>query len=1052
MSTRQSTMLRILLIIFVFVAVKIQANSTTGITLNKSGSQTLLITDGMSRQKLPGKILQSSNSSILWQAENGVTCKITLRNNNKANEYHLEFTTTSTDVKRLNVELINKFNLSDSIVFWDGFEEHKLDAITVTAERNRLTETFPLACVYNNKKGVALGFTPDTITSELNCGLKKENDTVIIFYRTKVVVDNRRAQKLDFVNYNFIPEFGWKNAIQDYYGLYPSSFEPVSGIDERIYGIGGYYTSAHLQRKLQLHAARRTSMTWEWTYAPWCVAGNWYVDRADWKDDDLHFFRWWHGIRKDRKTTWQEFHDARVEEFEGGNKMAAMFFYILVKDIFQDIVAHYPDARSVNKEGRSGKSGLHSLPSNRDKTYGAFAYGSALSKYLENQLSLVVKNYEVSGFAFDMANLVLNNYNKAQLNYAIGRSFDEQGKIFTPDSVLPIPFAQYIHSLKRDGKQMGTYMNFALSNFVASTVFHADGVMFEGTPDSHYENILPLRLMSGKKPFTFWGHITADSNTGIKQENYSIPAVKEEIHSGIANLLLLKCLEYGATPMNWAVIYKNGTFFNKWIPLLVSLKKAGWNPVPAVKEKMAEKLWIGRFGVGINTIITISNPTRKTIDGRFTVINSYLGNEKYIFLPILPGKIEESVNDSGTHFSISIAPKEVVVLKAFELAGSDQVEISIDHNVNGNYTIQLKFDDEGSCIIKGKRDIFGDKIIGSIKSNINSTNIEITDDYFTISDIKEAQLALNLESKISLFSQEHEISNFFSINDSDVPNQLPIIVLPKNPSKQEKTIASMIDRYYPYVKASRDYNGRNWSQEPGFFDPKYVDIDKMEITSGNPQTNAKKIYVGKTSDFPELFGTLSSKEKQQLKLRQGGFIKLLNDKSLWIGGDDARKVFDAGQKYFSLLDWALDNTIHVDFKKPSRWSVNKIGSSFIDGANQKYLRIVGCPEAKNNGWIHNYYTIEREDSDKILTFNTILKCKNLKGKFQLGIREVDEKGEDVKYSLSDITEDTDWKDYSRTIKLSSKTKIIQFYFIGRNMAKESEVLIKTLDYSLSNKY
>ena len=83
------------------------------------------------------------------------------------------------------------------------------------------------------------------------------------------------------------------------------------------------------------------------------------------------------------------------------------------------------------------------------------------------------------------------------MNFATGRDFDRNGKIFTPDSVVPIPFVNYIHTLKRDGKTMGVFANFAFNRIVAHTAFAVDGAMVECSPDIACDAFKTLRNYGG---------------------------------------------------------------------------------------------------------------------------------------------------------------------------------------------------------------------------------------------------------------------------------------------------------------------------------------------------------------------------------------------------------------------------------------------------------------------------------------------------------------------------------------------------------------------------
>lgn len=892
---------------------------TTEIKLDNDGVYILKIIDGMSGKAIAGTLgKNSSTGDLQWYGENGVNCQVKTTQTANGINSSLSFSLQPGQhgVRLLNVELSTQVVLSGDIIFWDGFEEHKLSAAKSSIERNSLTETFPLSCIYDTGNGVALGITPDTVTSFLSSGAVSDGKKTAIFYRTKVVVDNRRTQPIGFTGYSFNPEFGWRNAIQDYYAAYPAYFRPAAGIDERIYGVGGNLVSAYMQQGLELHTARKSMLSWEWSYAPWVEAGNWYTEKKEWQQG-VHEFDKWYGYRKPKKVTWEEFNTATAKRMESGDRMCAMMFYVLVKDIHENIMSSYPDAKMVDKHGRLfGKSGLYSILSNKEKTFLAFAYGSELAKYLEDKIRKVVENYQVSGFAFDMANLAENNYCQSQLNYATGRSFDEKGNIYTPDSVLPIPFAEYIHTLKRDGKTMATYMNFALDKFVAFTVFHADGVMFEGPPECYISNIQALRLMSGQKPFTFWGNVTQGmSNTAIKWDYCQNPAVKKHVEDGLAQLLLFKCLEYGATPMNWAAAYQNNQFFGKWINVLIALKKAGWQPVSAVKGNNIEKLWIGRFGSGADSIITISNPTREAVNVQLKIIHSYLGNKQYFFVPSGSQELRQAVRRTETEFSASLAPKDIMVLKAVEVDGTTNAMINTS-SAGGREIIEFEKMDVKSCSIKGNRRGFADDIINSVKGSNDKAVTKIGKECFLTSGISgKTQLVLQFVPATSSLSANKEITDFFTSSDWAAAERMPVIVLAQQTSQQEKTIAAMIDRYYPYIEASMKYSGKKWTLEPGFLDPKFTDINQLRIVNSDIPEKTKKIYVGAITAFPQLAAMLSAREIDEINLKNGGFIKVLKDGILWIGGKDAGEVFCAGQKYFELLDQAKANRKSVDFHR-----------------------------------------------------------------------------------------------------------------------------------------
>lgn len=544
--------------------------------------------------------------------------------------------------------------------YFDGFEEKKRDGKTPW-ERNTIMQTFPLAAAWDDANGVALGLSPDSFVSHMRNGIRRTENGDELYFTTRVVADKQRRQELTFCKFEFKPEFGWRNAVDEYYRKYPSYFEPAPGVDQRIYGIGGYFVSTHTTRNMEIHSGRQLGLGWEWTYCPWVLAGNWFVEPGEWKTGDgyMHWSKYW----ERKPCSYEEYLAAETERFRSGDRQAAMLFYILVKDIAKELVDKFPESRHKEQNGELNRNSyLYSLPDNKNKTYHAFAYGSGLAGYLEDKLEKAADRYRISGFALDMTNFAVNEYNDAQMKFAFGRSFDEQGKIHTADSLLPIPFSNYIHSLKKDGKTMAVYMNHALEAQPALPIFYADGVMFEGNPEMQIENFRSLRLMSGKKPMTFWNAIAVDGkNNAINWTLAQQPEIRKHVTEGLAHYLLFNCLRFGVSPMNWAVAYQDGAFFRPYLDLITDLKKAGWQVVPAIKWNSGADLWCGRFGSGKETIFTISNPANHEISAAVRLVNSYLGD----FFPkaVTGQSIKPEKKDGITAFAITLQPKEIMVLR-----------------------------------------------------------------------------------------------------------------------------------------------------------------------------------------------------------------------------------------------------------------------------------------------------------------------------------------------------------------------------------------------------
>ncbi len=916
-----------------------------------------------------------------------------VKESGKVNNWKLVFQSFGSEPVRLTVKFTLPLDFKP-LRFWDGNKEYEVKKLPLT--RTDFLEAFPLAVAENGTSGKALGFAPENILSGFSRTL---TDNALVL-EARIVVDNRKIQNLVITEFDFVPEFGWRNAVEDYQNAFSAYFRPVPGVDKRIYGVGGYLSGAHKQRAFQLHSARFSKIQWEWTYAPWYESGNWYPVGDGWKTQKNEF-RNYHKIRSNAMLSRSEYDEALKKQIHYGNKSAAMFYYILVKDIHQNVAGAYPQAVKST-------SGLHSLPSNKGKTKAVFAPGTPLFDYLKKQLKQVVDNYEVSGFSFDMANSSYHFSTPSQLEYAVGRSWYDDGTIFTSDTVSPIPFADYIHTLKRDGKTMGTIFNAALSKFSPFTMFRSDAAIMEGPPHYNYSMVLPLRLIMGRKPFTFW-HFNPVVSDGIKTEFLgNDPAEKAKVDLGLKQFYLLKCYELGANPMNWETVDE---FWGTHLPVLRSLSEAGYHPVSAIKD--ADPFWIGRFGDGSSTILTISNPKDKKVTRTLKVINRYLGDGKYVFLPT-NGSLKQKTVNGETVFELTLAPKEIFVLRTIAVkgdiseftAGTDGLNITLE--ADKTFAFELpSVDFYGNRIPGGKAGVISGKADKNIKFVMHPAC-----GIFTDSGTMIQMLAGNID-----------------------------VVIEAGNTPEAQNAAEMLAMYRPHIKASMLYNGKINNRNPGFMKAELCNPE-LKITAPAKGGTGKKICIGTPADFPGF------------KIPEnctGAFLVMPDADTLWIGGNKPSEIHRAANVYFGMLDKYYSSMIKVDFKRPLGWGGDE---KFVAGDGQKYLQIIGDPTKKNNNWRYQWYPLAGVKGGDEISFTVSCKLEKLSsGKVQVGIYEFsDEKGRKaLRFLPVEVKAAPDWQSVTGKFKLSSKAKSARFYFLCRNLGKDDVFLVRSLELSIINK-
>ena len=933
--------------------------------------------------------LTGSNQKISGKNWN---CSIE-KKSGKVNSRILKFQSPVQEPCRLTVKYTLPLDFKP-LRFWDGHKEHQVEKLPL--ERTDFLEAFPLAVADNGKKGTALGFAPENILSGFSRSLTEKE----LILETRIVIDSRRVQTLVITEFDFTPEFGWCNAVEEYQNAFPSYFRPVPGVDQRIYGVGGYLSGAHKQRAFQLHSARFSGINWEWTYAPWYESGNWYPVGAGWKKEKNEF-RNYAKIRSNAMLSRKEYDSALKTQMLYGNKSAAMFYYILVKDIHQNVAKFYPQAVQ-------GNSGLHSLPSNRGKTKSAFAPGTALFDYLKEQLKQVVDNYEVSGFSFDMANSSYHFTTPSQLEYAVGRSWYDDGRIYTSDTVAPIPFADYIHTLKRNGKPMGTIFNAALSKFSPFTMFRCDAAIMEGPPQYNYSIVLPLRLIMGRKPFSFW-HFTPAVSDGIKTGFLANdPAGKARVNLGLKQFYLLKCYELGVNPMNWETI---DGFWKTHLPVLRSLSEAGYHPVSAVKN--SAPFWVGRFGEASRTLLTVSNPKKEKVTRTLKVVNRYLGKDKYAFLP-QKGQLKQKFVNGETVFTLTLAPKEVVVLRTVAVKGNvseftaSAKNLLLTLEADKPFTFELPSEDfYGRRISGGKNGIFSGRSDKSIK--------------------------LAMLPACGIFADSKAMAEMLGKNSN------PVIEAGKAPETQ--TAAEMVAMYRPHIRASMLYCGKINNREPGFMKANLCKAD-LKITVPGAGQSGRKICVGTTSDFPGFNAPENF---------AGAFLAMPDSHTLWIGGRTPAEVRRAADVYFSILDKSQVSGVKVDFKNPSGWGGNE---KFVAGNGQKYLQITGNPEKKNNNWRYQWYPVAGAKGGNEVAFKVSCKLEKLSsGKVQLGVYEFsDEKGrKSLRFLPVEVKAASSWQTIPGKVKLHKNTRMARFYFLCRNLGKSDVFQVRSLELSTITK-
>ncbi len=601
--------------------------------------------------------------------------------------YQIALKNISREQRWLEVRLLLPINSKKNWLYWDGYQERKVikdkEILAENAEpvgkRSVIKEinalfpetyrkgegfvvgkmfkefsgpntlmVFPMSCVYSKDAGLALGIEPHQYLSYYSSGIEDNN----FYYTTKVVIDSHQEEKITFILYQFLPDYGWRSSLDRYYRIYPDCFNPREGLDSRLTGIGvgGDFLRFCQTGNLWNKSSRRIGASWTWSYAPFHRTGNWYPEKRNWNKKIMA--GWMGGTEETEKKypgryqrkpllsnlSLKEFRHLVKKGYRIANKSTAVMSYIIPQLCEENLARReFPDSIWERYQGKEHRSGDPGVLANGEKALKMYAYGNKFGNYTKRMIQKILSAFKPAGIAFDNTEGVTTHFGGG-IKKSPGRSFTEKRVYVTQG----IAYAKLMESVRnyRKGKYAvasntpGTYLTCRFSDVAIIESWH------------NPVWALNLRNMMGKKPIVWWGG----------------PKEKKDVKDYI-----LFCLRTGGFPNgSWLGSSIGGKalvedpFVAKAIPIIHNLARAGWQPIPALKGD--KRLFLERFGEGSQTLFSIINPTRDNIKSVVTVDNHYLDGN-YLFREYSGKRIKQTISKKETKLYLNLSPKTAIVLK-----------------------------------------------------------------------------------------------------------------------------------------------------------------------------------------------------------------------------------------------------------------------------------------------------------------------------------------------------------------------------------------------------
>jgi len=519
---------------------------------------------------------------------------------------------------------------------------------------------FPLNAIYSKDVGIALGVSPERPLSYYAGGVQPTaSPREAFYYAVKLVIDPGKTERCTFVLFGFEPTYGYREAIETYYRVFAPIFGLRDGLDPRVlWPATGTYLGVHENianhglTTLWREHCRRYHIGWTWLYAPFQRAGDFWVD------SDTFGFEHWRRPSEASARSAGEYQRRMVEANRAARAGCAVGYYVIPQRCNVALAdATYPQSHIVRIDGRvhKGGTGVLGWPLST-----MFAMNNPFGRNCDKELQQILRHAHVDGIAFD-------NAFAHEMHVGLGMA-ESQGRAFYNGKPYVLNHLAYFHLMKQvretNARTPGGFRPTIFSNG-AYNIFSAQAtdvglIEYHPYPPAKVPGrFAALRYLLGPhKPISFKVH--GRTKPGHILDTKPVSADEIEIQMNLRLHSLLALLRWGAYPRIREAL--GSADLIDALPVLVALREAGWQPVPAVKG--GDGLWIERFGSGMDTHLVVINPTERRFSGALSL------DLDEMCIPPTPfervygdGDLDCRIDGDQTHLHITVSPVWFQVLR-----------------------------------------------------------------------------------------------------------------------------------------------------------------------------------------------------------------------------------------------------------------------------------------------------------------------------------------------------------------------------------------------------
>ena len=523
---------------------------------------------------------------------------------------------------------------------------------------------FPTQALMKENVGISVGFAPGPYRGYATGGCQPCFGSYETLYAaTKLVLSPGKKDRVPFVIYSFEPDYGHRSSVATYHRIFPEKFRlsPEANPKYKLSEMQGYIGLLHPVPGMREYVRRR-NMGWQWTYTPFLHTGRWFP-RSDQevlnpKSKLLKI------TRKGYPPTLEGYQKFFIDGTRQTRRSVAANFYVILESLNTEIArAEYPESVAGGKFRPAGES------ITGEPVTVMFAAGKKFGDRSRRDIADIINVFKANGIAFD---------NCTGHQRHVGDDAENEPGAFFIDGKVCAKLGTVYYKAMQMIKKLDVKIDGYAPSIVANNpgdwwlAWHCDAALNEYSPlsrmfdnRSYHRPEWPeaQRYLLGSKTMVYHSGVPA-----LKSAKYAPKDISaEEFQARGTREYIMHLLRFGVYPKVRG--YEKDSKPKEVLATVPIVRQfhevGGWRAESGMKAKT--RLWLERFGDGVNSFVVIINPEEKpkTADVRFD--KKIFGAHPVFAHTFGTARYTQTVDTISTKISVKLGAQDSLVLKTVAL-------------------------------------------------------------------------------------------------------------------------------------------------------------------------------------------------------------------------------------------------------------------------------------------------------------------------------------------------------------------------------------------------